>query len=482
MSRISGSSLLSSFDDQLTRSSADIERCEREVAQKEREVAQGNQRRETALLRLVDVFCEEREKFQQEISSVSREIQTLFDEKSKRRLGVEDDLARCRQIIAQGHADLDRARIARDEAAREREQLAQSVDKLLHEDADFISLVRTLDDLRGRASELKSRFAAIDEEVAEKLRAYNDNDFFRYLVRRKYGTDEYKSHGRSARIDGWIAEKIKWSDNFPNYCLLKELPNYTRKLVADLEKSIEVTSARINVRSQETQSKVGFDEAKLKHERRCHSVEELEKKVGELEKQLATLSNERNALQDNRDPYVQKAKEAIKRMLSGESIRDLQTRARRTNDPRVVELVSEMEAGESVVNRAREDVKKMQRARQDAEQVHRRVMALRRKFTSDYTGTYDQFDRRFDLGQLLTGYILGQTIERTFWSNVDKHYYDDTPPPPPARSSWSNSADSSFFGGSDSGGSSFGGGDSGGGASFGGGDSGGGSSSFGGGD
>lgn len=477
MSRLPGNSLLSSFDKHVADYNAEVDEIDRTIAGIERDIAAANAHREETYVALAALYCENREKFERELTAVSRELQGYFDEKAKRRTAVEEDLVRCRQIMTQTNQDLSAARVARDIAAQERDRIAAVVEAALQSEPAFRNLVTEREFLNGKADSLRKEGEALQAEAKAKLAGYDGNMFFRYLLERKYGTEHYEGKGSTARVDGWLAGKVDWTRNFPNYCILRELPVYSAKAIAEVERSIELLVARLTLRTKEAQQQHGFDDAVLKYDRRVHTVEELERRLAQMETQFQLFSAERSALETNRDPFIVKAKDAIKSMLRSESVRELRARAERTQDPRDNELVEKLEAAELAINNGRREIPRLRSKRQEAETQRQRVQEARRKFASDYTGIYDRFDRSVNLDQLIAGYLLGQTSERTFWSEIDGHRHDERPQA--GHSSWESS---SWGGGDASGGSSsFGGGDSGGGSSFGGGDSGGGSS-FGGGD
>lgn len=465
---VRGKTLLEPFDRHLGRYAQEVEALERKIQEEETAISAANQRREDAYAQLAEFYCDERDRLKEELVAVSRQLQFQFDAKNRRRAEIEADLARWNQLIEQAVTELRQARNERDAAAAERDAAMARVEKELKADASFQEASALSAAAEQTLAAETAACAALHAEVRAKRTAYEKNPFFMYLVARAYGTTHYKARGLGRRGDAWLAKRVHWDENYPRYLLLKELSDQGDARVANASRVHQLAAARVTLRIQEAEQSNGATVAKQRLERRCHTVAEIEAQIGDRTGRRDALARERDALETNQDPFVKKAKEAIKAMLTSESLQALKARAQRTQAGRDAALVHAIERAETAVNSGRLAIKQLRQERNNADASRRRAEAARRQFSADYTDTYDVFDANIDLDTLLVGYLAGQTSEHRFWSAVDRHYHDETPQPAYS-SSGSSDSSSISFGGGDSGGSSFSGGDSGG-SSFGGGD------------
>lgn len=472
MSRISGSHLLSSFDTAISNLASESSDLDRQIGTIESAISRATDKREEALSELADIYCDNREKLREELSAVTKDLQTLFDERKKRRQAVEADIERLTASIAAAKKQLAAAIEKRGCTAEELAVTQKKVEEELAGDADFKVLKSEFESSDKRRLEAAESLVGIKKECSAKIADYLKNPFFSYLVNRKFGTPEYRGFPIAKSIDGWLAANIDWNVNFSNYRILVRLPDFSEKRCEDIARNVEVFRVRMSARATQSEQKQGCTEAKLRYKRHCDGVDQMNKTIEKYEADLDTLRSERKAMEQNKDAYVQKAKKAIKSMLADESVQSLRIRVVSTNDKRDDALVTAIEDAESVINSSRARIKRLRSDRAAVEERQRKASTARRKFSSDYTGNYDRFDGGLNMDSLITGFILGKTTESSFWSTVSDSHHDETPSYNYSSSSSDSSSSSSGWGSSDSGSSSFsfGGGDSGGGCSFGGGD------------
>ena len=472
MSRIAGTSLLGNFDQIVAKYTETSRRLDGNIALVEREIALANQGREQAYTELSSYYCEEREMFAANLSSISRNLQEIFDQKATRRHAIEADIERSQKLIEQNNTDLSHAQAERDVAANEMAQAGVRVDANLAQNQEFLG---TKQEFQEASDQLRADISATEilkQEAAAKLKDYQGDRCFTYLLKSKYSTSEYSRGGLAAAGDRWIAAKLNWPTNFRNYSILAELPDFADKRLNASKREVDLLNARLALRLHEVEHSEGLEEARLKHGRRCQTVTEIQERLKLSQAQLTVLLEERKALEANNDPFVQKAKLAVKTMLTSESVASLRARVAKTATERDDKLVTLIEQAEKTINEGRLSIKSLRQEREITEQSCQRARQARTRFSNDYTGSYDRFDNGIQLDQILLGFIAGKMSENHFWSQVDTNHHDETP----VRTYHSSSSASSWdFGSSSSDGG-------GGGSSFGGGDSGGGGGSFGGGD
>lgn len=470
MSKVSGVSLLSAFDHEVTRRDAARRLIENEIAAEERRISEANTRRESAFTELAELYAADEGKLAASFGEISQRLQAIFNEKMQRRRELNTLLDRAAGLMENIQAQITSAQEKTHSCQRRLDEAMRAVERDLNGDAAYLDTKREAEETRTKVQQLQAAHARISSESESKLSAFNGNRLFRYLVAAKFGTPDYRARGLIAAGDEWLAGLVGWQRNFPSFTLLVELPAFAQKRVVDAQRRAELAATKLTFHIHEREAAHGVDQARAEVAATAQALRQVQAQITKLEEQRAGLVAELQALDSRDDPYQKRAKAEMKKFLTTHPIAELKAKAAATPTSRDNEQVEQIERAEAEINEGRKRVKEMTASRAEAEAQHQRAVTARRRFSSNYTGTYDQFDRGVDITTLLTGYILGRTTEGSLWSGVDQHHRDTTPSYSYSSPSSSDSGSAFSFGGDSSSGFSSGGGDSGGGFSTGGGD------------
>lgn len=471
MSRINGRSLLATFDDEVARRDTAVRMVEDDIGGHEGRISAANAEREAAYTELAEIYSADDGTLAATFGEISQRLQKIFDEKRQRRGEITKLVEQAAALIANLQGQIPAAQEAEQACHARLNETQRAVEAELATDAVFQSIKREADDLRAAANQAGVAHQRIRAECETKLAAFTGHRLFRYLVAVKFGTPDYQRGRLVAAGDGWIADQVAWRSNYPAFTLLTELPGFAEKRLQAAQKKAELAATAVALHVQAREVALGVAAARNALASATQALVQLHEQIAKLEAQRAALIEERRNSDSGRDPFRQRAKAEMKAFLTANPVSALKAKAAATANPRDNELAEQIERAENAINEGRKRVKRLAEERTEAAAQHTRAVTARRKFSSDYTGSYDQFDSGIDVSSLLMGYIAGSTSERMMWSGVSHHHHDATP---------TYSYNSSSGGDSSSGGFSFGGGDSGGGFSSGGGDSGGGGSSGGG--
>ncbi len=470
MSRIPGSSLLSTFDAEVVRRDAARSWLESQIALQEHTIATSNAARESAYAELAEIYAADEGKLAASFGEISQRVQAIFTQKMQRRAELNTLLEQAARLIANLQEQLKPA-LAQVQASELRlDETRRELDAELGADHAFLELKRAADESQAAVQQLEAAHTRISSECAAKLTGFTTNRLFAYLVAVKFGTPDYRGAGMNAAGDRWLARLVAWEKNYPSFATLTELPGFAAKRVTTAQKTADLAATRVAFHINEREVARGVTAAKTAAAAAKQARDDLNSQIAKLESQRAALTAEQQAIDSGADPFQKQAKAELKAFLAANSIDRLRAAAAATAGERDDRLTEEIARAETVINEGRRRVKTLVAERAVANEQHQRAVAARRKFSTDYAGTYNQFDRGINIGDLLTGYILGSTSERSLWNNVGQYHHDATP----SYSYSSSSSDSSFgsfsSGGDFSSGFSGGGGDSGGSFSTGGGD------------
>ncbi|MEY4489496.1 MAG: hypothetical protein RIQ79_2004 [Verrucomicrobiota bacterium] len=462
--------MLATFDDEVARRDAAVRSVESEIAGHERRISAANAEREAAYTELAEIYSADDGALAATFGDISRRLQQIFNEKMQRSAEVNALIDRAAALLAGLLAQIPAAQEAEHAGQARLDETRRAVEADLATDVAFQPLKREADDLLAATQQAVATHQRIGAECETKLAAFTAHRLFRYLVTVKYGTPDYRGRGLIAAGDRWVAERVAWHRNYPSFTILNELPGFAEKRVQSAQKKSDLAATAVTLHVQAREVALGVAAARASLAGAKLALTSLREQIAKTEAQRATLVEERRSIDTGRDPFRQRAKAEMKTFLAANPTSVLKAKAAATANPRDNELAEQVERAEYAINEGRKRVKRLVEERAEATSQHNRAVAARRKFSSDYTGSYDQFDTGIDVSSLLLGYIVGSTSERALWSSVDDHHHDATPTYSYSSSSGGHHSSGGFGGGGSSGGFSSGGGDSGGGFSTGGGD------------
>jgi hypothetical protein len=269
-------------------------------------------------------------------------------------------------------------------------------------------------------AEQKTRQAENDR--LEKGKPYEQDELFRYLWKRGYGTAAYGAGPFSRMLDRWVARLTGYDKARADYAMLQEIP---RRLAEHAKRQREQAQA-------EAQRLAEMQQAALKEEEAADcriALADAETKVDAIDD--AIEANGKKAIQAfgrraevtrGEDPVIREAVEVIEAALRHQDLRALRAEAQRTptsDDDAAVRRLEQLEAEE------RQLLAAIERARSDQE-TYRRQMTEIESIRRDYRrrgynrGMFDTAGGAL-IGSLL-GQLLGGAVSRdVFWDQIDHH-------------------------------------------------------------
>src|SRR4051812_5973275 len=106
MSRIPGSSLLSTFDAEVVRRDAARSWIESHIALEEKKISAANATRESAYTELAEIYAADEGKLAASFGEISQRVQAIFTEKMNRRTELNTLLEQAARLIANLHEQL----------------------------------------------------------------------------------------------------------------------------------------------------------------------------------------------------------------------------------------------------------------------------------------------------------------------------------------------------------------------------------------
>ena len=394
------------------------------------------------------------------LREVRCEVERVFKEKQERRSTLEKLMKENRDRNQKLEEEIDTVTAQIEQQAQERDKTIELISGDLQKDANYTRRDEEAKKAEVRLQQYKKRVEEIEEEASKKLPAFEQNKIFSYLLKSDYGTSQYKRSGLRKRLDSWVTEKVNFGENKKCYDFLKSMPEMMKQEVArrqeELDKIVsEMEEIESNVEKQYGLPKIVTQAEKLIRKRQTAIGED--KKQDE---QYVVYVKEREEIDSKKDPYHIQAVQQVKSFLQGEQIADLRSRARQTKGTEDDKLVDKIDNMDTEIQELKDKAKYVRSERDATSKKLDELRGIEKRFRSrDYEGSYSSFSDGFDVNTLLIRYILGKITSSDVNKQIDssqhtrtQSYHSSNDYSSSRRSSHSGSSGFGGFGGFSSGG------------------------------
>jgi thiaminase len=245
------SSSASAYSAKLQRARKELDNLQQEQQELKARLQQAQGGVDTALKGIrSEIITAIRKGEQFEWTDVDEKVSALFQQLDARNSALLQQLQQDEAATHVANAGIKTALAKHEEASAVLEQLDGRIDAA----TDAITLVQDtkirINDITLLTDRLSEQFEAAEAEANNKRKAYEADRYFRYLWRRGYGNERYRSGTLAARFDRWLAERCHYNENARHYEVLLALPPRLKttldesaaqlkelQLVVDLERS-----------------------------------------------------------------------------------------------------------------------------------------------------------------------------------------------------------------------------------------------------
>lgn len=291
-------------------------------------------------------------------------------------------------------------------------KLSDKSSELIEEDKFIISLVEENEKLKERLNFSGNVNTLVQKEVNAKLKDYEDNLFFKYLLDKGFLSSSYKSKGLFRLSDAWLATKIGYSDNFDNYNLLKGMVEISESAFNSLNETFSFNNAQIKSKIFKIEEEIGLIKVKKDYD----SVVD---NLSELNSGRDNIISEINAIENDQDTYYDNAVSSFAKILSQVTDDKLIKFANRTETTLDDQVANEMISLRKYIFRQRDNVKSLKDKLESLKADCDKLKKIRNKFIDeDYNSSNYRFDSNFEINKLLTGYMLGHVSSNQIFTSI----------------------------------------------------------------
>ncbi len=403
----------------------------------------------------------DRDSVKSAIRELQQEVNVLFQRKQQRRQEL-DSLTRSsiekKDRLQEGVESLDRQL---EDKAAQRNSLEKQVAQELQQDESYTHLHQEAQQSQTCLDQNKQRYETFKAEAERKLRGYEEEPLFRYLVNRGYGTSRYApAMGIARRLDDWVAKMVEYKQAKPNYDFLCSMPEAIESEINARQKDLDAVVQQLAQMEQRAADKNGLTNVLQEGKALLLKREEVVAALGKTDGEFGMYSRERKELDSTKDPYHRDALTKLKAYLKGETITELKKRAKSTPSPDDDGLVDKIEAIDLNIKQGKQKAKKIQQDQASLTEIMSGLKKISKRYADrEYESSRSYFDTSFSVNGFLLGYLSGRISLDEANRTLDQHHHFKPRESYSSYSSGSYTSSSGYTSGSHSG-SGFGGGGS----------------------
>jgi hypothetical protein len=262
-------------------------------------------------------------------------------------------LAKQAADVAAAEADLETHEATLQTAEAERDQHAEAIRKLDTESERALAVARerVLGDPQWQAkqeaaeaagrvaehAEQKAAFAVQDSEV--KGKPYLADPLFAYLLRRGFGTPQYRAGFFVRFMDRWVARVARFEPARRNYAALTDLPGQLSAHAVRMRAAAGAAAAHVGDYARQIAGLPTTQEVATLRQ----SLEASEAKVETAQAAVDAAASRRAELTAGEDPHTRGAMQALESALGQASLQELRAAASRTPTLEDDAMVAELE-------------------------------------------------------------------------------------------------------------------------------------------
>ncbi len=347
----------------------------------------------------------------QSIASAATEVQgqlRAVQDKQRRELEhLRKDLKELTQALSTHEAEFRKVTAQLDDCVARRTELEGRAAQMLQADPEFKALATRAADTERKLARDEERAQEIAREAADKLPAYERSRLFHYLLRRGYGTPEYRAYGLTRRLDRWVAEMVDFARAKPGYDFLRVTPPLVAAEVTRRREEFAPVMQQLHDKQAHAAEQVGLPPVLSEGERVGAERDRCVTAMTQAQQTHRSRSEDLAKGESNEGKYYAEALTTFRGFLERAELRALEQRTRVTPEPQDDALVAE-------ISRARQSEADLgarlqslteQRTALDARAVGvERLVRRFREANFDATRSrFDDVDVSFEVTRLLDG-------------------------------------------------------------------------------
>lgn len=398
------------------------------------------------------------------ISELQSRAQQALEQKRRRRTELADIISQNDVETTSLARGLDDVTITLKRIMSERDRLAEDVRVALEGRQDYMQLQERAEQLKSSLDIYQGRVQAMNDESAHKLLAYRANKIFMYLLRKDFDPS-HPGKGLIARLDAWAASTLKvrvgtevydYSRALKEYKFLLSMPELMK---IEFERTTEEYRGVLQNMEDiaiEIADKLGLTAVVEEFNHKTTIKQDALTRMDSLQSQRESYASELDSLDNSRGDYYYRVKSQLESYLASTSLEELRRIALASPDPEDDVMVERLGSIDEDIRGIEASLELNRTEREKVRAKLKKANKFRSQYESNhYNSSRSEFDDGFDVGTLLTGYVLGRMSESSVWNSVGSSHSRTPEPTVHSHTVHHDSGFSNFGGGFGGGGGGF---------------------------
>src|SRR3989344_8012519 len=370
------------------------------------------------------------DKIKATLVEVRSEVQSLFEARQERRKRLDQSIessnnnrTNLQEVMSSVVSDLDKKQAEIDSAG-------SGIENALKEDSTYQDLNKTAGALEVSLEREGAAAQKFEDSAKSKRGGYEKNRLFKYLVNRKFGTNEFTGGKITARLDSSIvAEVVEFSKYGGDYNILVDMPQHITEYLRGKRQERDGIAAQMHKIEEGYAEKNNLPNLMQTREKTLGKRKELQITIEAEDRKYSGYVQERESLDGRKnDSYYQQASDKVKSLLERNDISGLKRKARETRSSEDDGIVEKIEIADSEIERLNESLQSLQQKREILSSKLGTLKEVERHFTgNDYEGSRSRFSSSFDIDSLLTGLLSGRYSLQKVKSDMDSSQHFEKP-------------------------------------------------------
>lgn len=318
--------------------------------------------------------------------------------------------------LADSETKLARLRQELDQVEDRIEALAGPLKQALDADPAHRALAATAETTATMAEAAVKKAEQSEADRTGKGKAYEADPLFMYLWNRQFGTSEYRYRGLTRLLDRWVANLIGFQEARQSYVLLNEIPKRLARHAERVQDEAEAAAIALEQSEDAALARLAGENLAAREDALRAQVAQLDEAASPAREEAAKLDQIAVEFAEGKDPGFIRAIDALSRSIAGDDIRTLYDEARRTPSPEDETYVERLGRARDEIARLEPDAGRLRGELSAIASKRQELEGIARDFRSR---GWDNSGHSFDLGDLLTGFILGRISRGGLWGGIE---------------------------------------------------------------
>ena len=426
-----GNSIHDSIEEKITEVRSEYNSYTHKISDAENDIREHTTERENIYTTLASMYLPEAEakELQGQIKEAQDEVTKIFQDRSNRRDGLVKIIKQTDGSIAINREKLSTMADKLNNLADNQKKIELKIIDTLKTQDDYNNALLLADQKDKEYVQGNTRLETFKDQANSQISTYENNKLFKYLIDRKFDTNNYTGNVITTWFDTKIAGFINFKVQNEQYQFLKTTPDLLKKEVSRLETEAKDAKSIVKQLYTAEAKKQGLDAAIKAFKDEISNRDNLMSVQESLKADFNKYNSEISELDTNKSEYHIKAVGKLKSYLKDYTIQDLKRQAQATPGSDDDKLVQKIESIDSEIRQYKDDINEYKIQQNKVAKKVSGLEEIERNFQSNnYDGGRSRFKDELDISDLLTGFLIGKLTADSINSTLDDYHYTQPEP------------------------------------------------------